>query len=345
MPAPSENVVNPQTALLFIDANIFLNFYRVAHASARLELLELIDKVQDRIITSAQVEMEYYKNRQRAILQTLEQYNKAQQLPALTPPAFLTGAEPVIAIEAAKKTIIKESKAIEEKLVQIIADPATYDPVFKTLQPFFRKPSPFNLRNRHPTWEVIREVRDTAAKRYSLGYPPRKHDDTSLGDAVNWEWILRCANGSGRDVIIVSNDGDYGVIRTDGCYLNDYLRLQFNEHVGVKHSERPPKITFTNLLSKAFSLVEVPVSEEAVKEEKTRVEHPNALLGHQFSDIGGTIFPTFSRAEQLAGISLALRNFAQAMVTSTYPTTTQPMDTAQAESPSVAKPATTAKSE
>jgi hypothetical protein len=341
----NENVVDPKTALLFIDANIFLDFYRIANASARLELLELITKVQDRIITSAQVEMEYYKNRQAAILNTLEQYKK-QQVPALTPPAYLSSAEPARAIAEAKKTISKESKAIEDHLLQIIADPATYDPVFGALQAFFRNPSSFNLRYGQQTSEVITNVREKAAKRYALGYPPRKFDDTSLGDAVNWEWILRCANDSGRDVIIVSNDGDYGVIRTDGCYLNDYLRLQFNEHVGVKHSGHPPKITLTNLLSKAFSLVEVPVSEEAVKEEKTRAEHPNAPLGHQFGDIAGTIFPAFSGADQLAAISRVLaRSVAQTIVTSTYPTTTQSMDITQTVSLPVAKPATTTKSE
>lgn len=340
MPASGNDVVDPHTALLFIDANIFLDFYRVANASARIELLELIEKVQDRIITGAQVEMEYYKNRQNAILLTLEQY-KAQQMPALTPPAFLIGAKPAADIAAAKQVISKETKSIEEHLVQIIADPATHDPVFKTLGRFFRNPSPFNLRYKQETWKVIKEVRETAAKRYSLGYPPRKHDDTSLGDAVNWEWVLRCANDSGCDVIIVSNDGDYGVIRKEGCYLNDYLRMQFAEYVAEKHAARLPKITLTNLLSVAFKLIKVPVSDEAAKEEKARVEHPAAPL-RQFSDVAGTIFPVFSVAN-----SINARGATQAIVSSTYPAMMQSTDAAP-EGPGSADAApfsTTAKSE
>lgn len=318
MTAPSENVVNPQTALLFIDANIFLDFYRVANASARLELLELIEKEQGRIITSAQVEMEYYKSRQVAILLTLEQY-KAQQLPALTPPAFLIGAEPAKAIAAAKKVISKENKTIEEHLVKIIADPATHDPVFKMLQSFFRNPSLFNLRYKLRPPELIRDVREKAAKRYTLGYPPRKHDDTSLGDAVNWEWILRCAYESGCDVIIVSNDGDYGVTRKDGCYLNDYLHLQFDEYLSEKHSSRPPKIILTNLLSEAFRLIKVPVSEEAEKEERIRAESTSAQLGRQLGEIGGTIFPVFQSADALAVASRAVaRGAAQTIVSYNY---------------------------
>ena len=50
-----------------------------------------------------------------------------------------------------------------------------------------------------------------AWRRFLLGYPPRKADDTSIGDAVNWEWVVDCAKRANADVVIVSRDSDYGV--------------------------------------------------------------------------------------------------------------------------------------
>ena len=52
--------------LLFIDTNIYLDFYR-ASGSSDFKLLDRLEKVHDKIISSAQVEMEFQKNRQKRI--------------------------------------------------------------------------------------------------------------------------------------------------------------------------------------------------------------------------------------------------------------------------------------
>jgi hypothetical protein len=46
-------------ALLFIDTNIFLDFYRVRGGGEGLSLLQRVEEHHDRIITGDQVEMEY----------------------------------------------------------------------------------------------------------------------------------------------------------------------------------------------------------------------------------------------------------------------------------------------
>jgi hypothetical protein len=58
-------------ALLFVDTNIFLNYYRVRQCKLNLELLEKLEEHKDRLIISSQVEMEYKKNRQNVIFETL----------------------------------------------------------------------------------------------------------------------------------------------------------------------------------------------------------------------------------------------------------------------------------
>ena len=51
-------------ALLFIDTNIFLDFYRDRKSDVSTKFLEQIERCKDRLILGSQLEMEYKKNRQ-----------------------------------------------------------------------------------------------------------------------------------------------------------------------------------------------------------------------------------------------------------------------------------------
>ena len=58
-------------SIVFIDTNIWLDFYRVRTRERALSILEHIrPDTHGRFITTAQVEMEFKKNRQRVILDT-----------------------------------------------------------------------------------------------------------------------------------------------------------------------------------------------------------------------------------------------------------------------------------
>jgi predicted nucleic acid-binding protein len=48
-------------ALLFIDTNIFLDFYRERKSDISMKFLEQIEAYKDRLILGSQVEMEYKK--------------------------------------------------------------------------------------------------------------------------------------------------------------------------------------------------------------------------------------------------------------------------------------------
>ena len=54
--------------LIFIDTNIFLDFYRQRGPQDSLSILAHIDEHHESIITSSQVEMEFKTNRPAAIL-------------------------------------------------------------------------------------------------------------------------------------------------------------------------------------------------------------------------------------------------------------------------------------
>src|SRR6266481_3022074 len=82
--------------LLFIDTNIFLDFYRT-RGEAGLTLLGHIEKVSGLLIMTDQVEMEFLNNRQRVISTELSGI-KAPSMPTLTP-AYLSDSNTAVALE------------------------------------------------------------------------------------------------------------------------------------------------------------------------------------------------------------------------------------------------------
>jgi predicted nucleic acid-binding protein len=63
---------NADKYLLFIDTNIWLDFYRRDVKGSADGLLPLIDSARGRIIVTDQVKMEFMKNRQNTIVEVLE---------------------------------------------------------------------------------------------------------------------------------------------------------------------------------------------------------------------------------------------------------------------------------
>lgn len=250
-------------ALIFVDTNILLDFYRVRTGGVGLELLSLIEHHKDILITGSQIEMEYKKNRQRVVLESLA----AQKTPdwgGLTSPAFLATAKPAEIIAKSKKTITTQQGKLKSRIASILKNPSVSDPVYKVLQRVFKNQSEYNLGRDKP---LRFNIRNLAKKRFILGYPPRKKEDNSIGDAVNWEWIIHCAYESGKDIILVTRDTDYGVSYDGQFFLNDWLAKEFKERVSRKR-----KIVLTDRLAAAFKLVAIPVSQKAEQEENELIE-------------------------------------------------------------------------
>lgn len=63
-------------AYIFIDTNILLDFYRIRRTDISMKYLEEIEKHKNLIISTSQVEMEYKKNRQSAILESIGEVKK-----------------------------------------------------------------------------------------------------------------------------------------------------------------------------------------------------------------------------------------------------------------------------
>src|SRR6266487_4764164 len=191
--------------LLFIDTNILLDFYR-ARTDAGIALLKRIDALQDKLITTYQVEMEFKKNRQRVILESLVALRPPEAF--ITAPAFLAEAKTVEMMKRRMQDTRKRVTKLRDRIKRILDKPFLHDPVYKIAQRVFAGESQCSLKL---TSDELSLIRRQAWRRFILGYPPRKKDDTSTGDSVNWEWIVRCVQRTNHDVVIVSRDLDYGI--------------------------------------------------------------------------------------------------------------------------------------
>ena len=246
-------------ALIFIDTNIFLDFYRIRKSDVSLKYLEEIEKHVNLIITTSQVEMEFKKNRQSVILNSLEGVNKINNI-NIAVPAILLDSKAVEDIEKSKKQVAEKQEELKERMEKILKEPLLNDPVYKSLDTLFFNPSPLNLNRENEEKITIREL---AEKRFLLNYPPRKSSDNSIGDAVNWEWIVKCAKDTDKDIIIVTRDSDFGCDYRSKMYLNDWLKQEFKERTNQDRD-----IVLTNKLFQAFQWVDIPVTEDMIYEEE-----------------------------------------------------------------------------
>lgn len=271
-------------ALVFIDTNIYLDFYRHRKSDISLKYLDLFEKNKDKIITSSQVEMEFKKNRQVALLESIGKLKGIDNSEFILPTILLQTKSAAIVNEK-KKEISKHQQILKAKIEKILKNPNFNDPVYKSLEKIFRNDSNINLNRDN---ELRFSIRELAKKRFDLGYPPRKEKDTSYGDAINWEWIIYCAQNYAKDIIIVSRDSDYGVGYINEHILNDWLNQEFKQRVS-----RRRKIILTDKLHSAFSYLSITVTKEMKKEEdifvsETTINSSTIVSNSSVTMLGGT---------------------------------------------------------
>jgi PIN domain len=274
---PKGKTTPEMDALLFVDTNILLDFYRIQKSDISMKYLEQLEVYKDRLIIGSQIEMEYKKNRQKVIVESLTQFS-TPDWGKLSTPALVAGLQASKMIEKRRKEITEQYKIVNTKIKKILTDPSQNDPVFQALQRLFKSNSPYNLNRVSKKRFAIRRL---ARKRFCLGYPPRKSNDTSIGDAVNWEWIVQCATDSGKDIVIVTRDNDYGVTYDDQSYLNDWLKQEFKQRVSQRR-----KIYLTHKLSEGLKIIHAAVTEEMEKAEQQLIESQITLDDSYQTNIG-----------------------------------------------------------
>jgi hypothetical protein len=247
----------PPKLLLFVDTNIWLDFYR-GRSEASLKLLAHLESeaVKERLIVTYQLEMEFKKNRQLAILEGMKALTVARtpRLGVFSDSAAFRTAER--ALKIAEERVSK----LKKQLSRILETPTTHDPVYQACQRLFHRESQVVLTRANP---IRRQIKNRALRRFLLGCPPRKRDDTSMGDSINWEWMVECAKQQSAGLVIVSRDADYGVEFENKVYLNEHLLHEFKDRVSQQR-----KVILCRSLSDALKHFNVTVTAAEEKEEK-----------------------------------------------------------------------------
>jgi hypothetical protein len=152
---------------LFVDTNIWLDFYR-ARTEAGLSLLNHLEKVSDRLIVHYNLELEYKRNRQSAILEGMQELKPPSSIPR---PGLFSDAKAALAMQANMKAASARVKSLKAKLKKVVEDPASHDPVYQACQRLFHANSPLILTRDDKFRHIIRR---RAFRRFLHGCPPRK---------------------------------------------------------------------------------------------------------------------------------------------------------------------------
>ena len=251
--------------LLFVDTNIYLDFYRFGN-DVGMDLLKHLDSISDHIIVTYQVDMEFKNNRQKAILDAIK---KVEYLSNIPRPGILSEDLTFKALSKNIQDANDNIKKLKNLLHGVLENPKQDDPVYKIVQKILKKNDDLNLTIKK---KIKNQIRRQAIRRFFYGYPPRKKSDTSIGDAVNWEWICEIAKNKNSDVIIVSRDSDYGITLRDQTFINDWLKEEFNDR-----TTRNRKIRLTTKLSDALEEFQVLVSPEEVESEEKLITETEEL--------------------------------------------------------------------
>lgn len=115
-------------SLVFIDTNIYLDFYRYGN-DVSLSLLDYVDNNHDRIITTAEVEMEYKKNRQKVILGALSSI-KPENFGRQNIPSFLKESQHKQTYTRMQTQLDDLAKKLVKRTEKLLESPGLNDPVY-----------------------------------------------------------------------------------------------------------------------------------------------------------------------------------------------------------------------
>jgi uncharacterized protein YoxC len=262
------SIVKQQDRLLFVDTTILLNLYRLPD-EVSLSLLKRLSRLQNRLITTFQVEVEFKKNR----IGVIKKFFGSLKSPDVMIPAFLNEVKTARDIRRDVEKVKRALRKLNQQIQKILAD-SSKDPVFRAAQELFNRRGPLNLHDSHAD---ARSITRRAWRRYTAGWPPRKDSDTSMGDAINWEWILKCVRNTGQDVVIVTQDGDYGTAIAGKVYPNDQLVSE------IKQIGKARKLLLFNHLAPALKELKVKITKKEESEEEAKV---SALSSSYFPNAG-----------------------------------------------------------
>ncbi len=176
---------------IFIDANIFLNFYRINNRENAENVLKEIKKYKKYFILTKQSKDEFLRNRDRMIREFIadlrkQNYNAHPNNIIATLRNYNNYANSI-------KTANQQTNLIIKEMNELLETPEA-DSIYETY---------FNISEIN--YERTTDIIDRAIKRKMIGNPPTSNKYT-CGDEIIWESILEYCK---EDLVIVSQDATF----------------------------------------------------------------------------------------------------------------------------------------
>lgn len=194
---------------IFIDTNIFLDFYRYNKNDNISNLKDEFKKYYEYFINTKQSYDEFFRNREKTINEFIDTLKS--QINPLYDGNFLSSLNGFEDYYENMKLANKSIKCMIDKCSELIFD-FEKDPVYSLYLLFC-----------HNTYDRTRDIIDRAIKRKYIGNPPTSNKNTCC-DEIIWESILENCHD---DLIIVTRDKTFNE-------NYNFLKNEYNEKNGKK---------------------------------------------------------------------------------------------------------------
>lgn len=194
---------------IFIDTNIFLDFYRYNKNDNISNLKDEFKKYFEYFINTKQSYDEFFRNREKTINEFIDTLKS--QINPLYDGNFLSSLNGFEDYYENMKLANKSIKCMIDKCSELISD-FEKDPVYSLYLLFC-----------HNTYDRTRDIIDRAIKRKYIGNPPTSNKNTCC-DEIIWESILENCHD---DLIIVTRDKTFNE-------NYNFLKNEYNEKNGKK---------------------------------------------------------------------------------------------------------------
>ncbi|MBS0153009.1 MAG: DUF4935 domain-containing protein [Nitrospira sp.] len=182
---------------VFIDTNILLDLYRLSgpDLDELNKVLKLMKTSKVELLVSKQVEDEFWRNREDVISDTLKRFKETKVI-SKTPNIIRTYAQ----FSDLKASIDRVNNLVSELEKEVARDIAENKlKADELITQLFNDATPDPIPN---------AIVEKAKARVETGNPPGKKG--SIGDAINWEWLLTKEMDLWDDeLVVVSADGDF----------------------------------------------------------------------------------------------------------------------------------------
>lgn len=209
---PSEDEIKKiwDEAIFYFDANVLLNLYRYSEDTQEA-ILNLINKLKNRVCLPHQAGLEYHRNRYETIIGLSDDYKEfIKQVEAINTTLASTKRHPFLS-EKVNKSLEKGLKQAKEEAKENIDKYSNFmkgDPLYQKLSGIFNEDT-ITKQYEQKRLEVIYKEGE---ERYKKVIPPgfrdaKKPDNSKYGDLVLWNQIIDHAKTTKKPVIFITDDG------------------------------------------------------------------------------------------------------------------------------------------